>query len=54
MATCRSEDKEPRDNKLNSIPYTGKLTALAKHQVIAIIDKVLKDDARSNMSAIAA
>src|SRR6266853_4500259 len=30
----------------NSVPYTGKLTALAKHQVTAIIDKTLKDDAR--------
>lgn len=30
----------------NSVPYTGKLLALAKHQVAAIIDKTLKDDAR--------
>lgn len=30
----------------NSVPYTGKLTALAKHDVQAIIDKTLKDDAR--------
>jgi len=30
----------------NSVPYTGKLVALAKHQVVAIIDKTLKDDAR--------
>lgn len=30
----------------NSVPYTGKLLALAKHQVVAIIDKTLKDDAR--------
>ena len=30
----------------NSVPYTGKLVALAKHQVAAIIDKTLKDDAR--------
>jgi hypothetical protein len=30
----------------NSVPYTGKLEALAKHQVTAIIDKTLKDDAR--------
>lgn len=35
-------------------PYTGKLVALAKQQVAAIIDKTLKDDARSGMSAIAA
>ena len=28
------------------MPFTGKLTALAKHQVAAIIDKTLKDDAR--------
>jgi hypothetical protein len=28
------------------VPYTGKLVALAKHQVAAIIDKTLKDDAR--------
>lgn len=36
------------------MPYTGKLVALAKHQVVSIIDKTLKDDARSSMSAIAA
>jgi N4-gp56 family major capsid protein len=30
----------------NSVPYTGKLVALAKHQVASIIDKTLKDDAR--------
>ena len=30
----------------NSVPYTGKLVALAKHQVAAIIDKTLKDDSR--------
>jgi len=30
----------------NSVPYTGKLTALAKHDLEAIIDKTLKDDAR--------
>lgn len=30
----------------NSVPYTGKLLSLAKHQVTAIIDKTLKDDAR--------
>lgn len=30
----------------NSVPYTGKLASLAKHQVTAIIDKTLKDDAR--------
>lgn len=30
----------------NSVPYTGKLTSLAKQDVIAIIDKTLKDDAR--------
>jgi len=30
----------------NSVPYTGKLLALAKHQVASIIDKTLKDDAR--------
>jgi hypothetical protein len=30
----------------NSVPYTGKLLALAKHHVAAIIDKTLKDDAR--------
>lgn len=30
----------------NSVPYTGKLEALAKHQVEAIIDKTLRDDAR--------
>lgn len=30
----------------NSVPYTGKLLAMAKHQVAAVIDKTLKDDAR--------
>jgi N4-gp56 family major capsid protein len=29
-----------------SVPYTGKLTALAKHDVIRIISKALKNDAR--------
>jgi hypothetical protein len=35
----------------NSVPYTGKLTALAKHQIAAIIDKTLKDDAQSGRLA---
>lgn len=30
----------------NSVPYTGKLTDMAKHEVVSIIDKTLKDDAR--------
>ncbi|MDQ5915026.1 MAG: hypothetical protein QG584_917 [Pseudomonadota bacterium] len=30
----------------NSVPYTGKLTDMAKQDVVAIIDKTLKDDAR--------
>ena len=30
----------------NSVPYTGKLAALAKHDVLAIINKGLKNDAR--------
>jgi hypothetical protein len=30
----------------NSVPYTGKLTSLAKQDVISLIDKTLKDDAR--------
>ena len=30
----------------NSVPYTYKLNALAKHEITAIIDKTLKDDAR--------
>lgn len=30
----------------NSVPYTGKLEMLAKHDVTSIIDKTLKDDAR--------
>ena len=30
----------------NSVPYTGKLESLAKHDVQAIIDKTLKDDCR--------
>lgn len=38
----------------NSVPYTGLLQSLAKHDVVSIIDQTLKDDARSNMSALAA
>jgi hypothetical protein len=30
----------------NSVPYTGKLELLAKHDVTAIIDRTLRDDAR--------
>jgi N4-gp56 family major capsid protein len=30
----------------NSVPYTGKLTALAKHDVVRIVEKQLKNDAR--------
>jgi hypothetical protein len=30
----------------HSVPYTGKLTDMAKHEVVSIIDKTLKDDAR--------
>jgi hypothetical protein len=30
----------------NSVPYTGKLTALAEHDVQAIVSKALKNDAR--------
>ncbi len=30
----------------NSVPYTGKLQDLAKHDFVAIIDKTLKEDAR--------
>jgi len=30
----------------NSVPYTGKLTSLAKHEITALIDKTLKNDAR--------
>jgi hypothetical protein len=30
----------------NSVPYTGKLTNLAQQDVVSIIDKTLKDDAR--------
>lgn len=30
----------------NSVPYTGKLEALGKHDVTRIIDKTLRDDAR--------
>lgn len=33
----------------NSVPYTGKLTALAKHDVLRIIDKGLKNDARKGL-----
>jgi hypothetical protein len=40
----KAADKEPRRRRES--PYTGKLVSLAKHQVAAIIDKTLKDDAR--------
>lgn len=30
----------------NSVPYTGLLQAMAKHDVVSIIDKTLKDDAK--------
>jgi N4-gp56 family major capsid protein len=30
----------------NSVPYTGKLVDLAKHKLVDVIDKTLKDDAR--------
>ena len=30
----------------NSVPYTGKLSDLAKQNVVDIIDKTLKEDAR--------
>lgn len=30
----------------NSVPYTAKLETLAKHQILAIIDKTLREDAR--------
>jgi len=30
----------------NSVPYTGKLSDLAKHDVVSILDQKLKDDAR--------
>ena len=30
----------------NSVPYTGKLSDLAKQDVVSILDKTLKDDAR--------
>lgn len=33
----------------NSVPYTGKLQMLAKHQIISIIDRTLKDDCRKAM-----
>lgn len=33
----------------NSVPYTGLLTALAKHDVLRIIDKSLKNDARKGL-----
>lgn len=33
----------------NSVPFTGKLSALAKHDVLRIIDKGLKNDARKAM-----
>lgn len=34
-----------------AVPYTAKLTALAKHDVVNIIDKVLKNDCRLCMDA---
>lgn len=33
----------------NSVPYTGKLSALAKHDVLKIIEKALKNDCRKAM-----
>jgi hypothetical protein len=35
----------------NSVPYTGKLDALAKADIVAIIDKALKNDARKCFDA---
>lgn len=32
----------------NSVPYTAKLTAMAKHDVIKIVTKTLKNDLRKN------
>src|SRR5262245_14563354 len=29
----------------NSVPYTGKLSDLAKHDIVTIVDKTLKEDA---------
>lgn len=37
----------------NSVPYTGKLQALAKHDVLKIIDKGLKNDARKAFDILA-
>ena len=37
----------------NSVPYTGKLTDMAKHDVTAIIDKSLKNDARKYFDIVA-
>lgn len=45
LETSRSADKEPHDNKTNSVPYSGKLDDLSLHPVKTIINKVLKNDA---------
>lgn len=54
LETSRSVDKEPRDNKTNSVPYSGKLDDLSKHPVKNIINKVLKNDATKWFDASAA
>ena len=33
----------------NSVPYTGKLASMAKHQIVSVIDRTLKDDCRKAM-----
>jgi N4-gp56 family major capsid protein len=33
----------------NSVPYSGKVTAMAKHDVVKIINKALKNDARKGL-----
>lgn len=48
-----SADKEPRDNNLNSVPYTGKLDDLSEQPVKEIINKVLKNDAKKAFDTLA-
>ena len=43
--THRSVDKEPHDNKLNSVPYSGKLDALSQWDVKRPVMQALKNDA---------
>jgi hypothetical protein len=51
--TPRSTDKEPYDNKTNSVPYSAKLDNLSKLPVQELIQKVLKNDAVKSFDRLA-